>query len=231
MIVHQCEQNSPEWNELRLGIPTSSQFSRVITKAGKRSEQRDGYMMELLAERLLGRTLEPFKSFPMEQGSLSEAEAVAWYSLIRDIETQRVGFVTNDEGTWGASPDRLVGELGLLEIKCPTAPIHVSYLLQSGKAYETYFVQCQGQLWVCEREWTDVMSYFPDLPEALIRIEPDLKFQAMLADHIPHFSAELEQKWAWCCEQNWAVKDAHKPLSQQDELLKSLKESLIAVKK
>lgn len=231
MKLHNVVQGITEWSELRAGIPTASQFHRILTKSGKKSEQREAYMMDLLAERLLGRPLDPYISLPMQHGSLTEAEAVAWYHLIRDVQTERVGFVTNDAETWGASPDRFVGDIGLLEIKCPDPGTHMGYLMKAGSAYDKYRVQCSGQLWICERHWSDVMSYYPDMPEALTRIERDEKYITILAEAVQEFSAELELKWAWCCDQNWVVKPSRKPISQQDELIKAMKESLIELKR
>ncbi len=106
----------------------------------------------------------------MDRGSQMEADAVAFYELQRDCDTVKVGFITNDDGSVGASPDRLVGESGLLEIKVPSEAVHMSYLLGSGSAYEAYKVQMQGQLWVSGKAFNDSLSFHPELPPALLRI-------------------------------------------------------------
>jgi len=230
MKIYDVIQGMPEWSQLRAGIPTASQFHRILTKSGRKSEQREAYMMDLLAERFLGEPLEPFISLPMKHGSMTEIEAIHTYEFLRDLKTTPVGFVTNDAGTWGASPDRFVNADGNLEVKCPQPGTQMGYLLESGSVYDKYRIQCNGQLWITERDWVDIFSYHPGMPEALHRIERDEKFIRILAEAVQEFSAELERLWVYCCEQNWVIKPSRKPISQQDELVKALKESLISIK-
>lgn len=240
MIIHDVRQGSTEWNELRAGIPTSSQFHRILTAGGKKSEQRDIYKFTLLAERMLGKPLEPYKSLPMQHGSRTEAEAADWYELQRDVTTEVVGFVTNDEGTIGCSPDRFVeeasGRQGTVEFKCPEAWTHVSYLLRQGGAYDKYKIQCNGQLWICVRDFTDIMSYYSGLPEALHRIERDEKFLRLLAEAVMEFSADLEATWAKVLADGLLARpDMKRPAVEDgyshDALLRALKESLIEINK
>ena len=146
MIVHDCVQGTTEWAWLRAGMPTASNFDKIITPKGAVSTQAEKYMFKLLAERIMCHPCEEFKSSWMDRGQQTEGEAVAFYEMQRDVDTVKIGFVTNDTETIGASPDRLVGNVGLLEIKCPSEAVHVSYLLQAGSAYSEYRVQVQGQL-------------------------------------------------------------------------------------
>lgn len=228
MKIHDCQQNTPEWEALRSGIPTASEFDSILTRGGKKSESRERYMLTLLAERLMGHACQEHKTAWMERGSQAEASAVRFYELQKDLDTVPVGFVTNDAETWGASPDRFVGEIGMLEIKSPSEWVHMGYLLKSGKAYDKYIVQCQGQLLVClDREWTDIMSYHPELPEALIRIERDEKYQKLLDEAVREFSAELETAWVKCQESGWSTKVAARPMSAQAALIRDLKASLV----
>lgn len=192
MIVYHCKQGTPEWVGLRLGIPTASSFDRIITPKGKPSTQAEKYRFELLGERMSGHPETDFKSSWMERGSDWEGDAVNFYELQRDCETESVGFISNDTGTWGASPDSLVGPSGQLEIKCPKASTHVGYLLQAGSAYEEYRIQVQGQLWIAERDWCDVISYNSEMPMALTRIERDDAFISILSKAVAAFSEELE---------------------------------------
>ena len=117
MKIHDCKQNTTEWLDLRAGIPTASQFDRIITPTGKPSASAIPYMHQLLAERLMGRPITGYVSFDMDRGKDLEPEAVSFYEFTQDVETMPVGFITNDEETIGASPDRLIGSDGLLEIK------------------------------------------------------------------------------------------------------------------
>ncbi len=195
MKIHDCIQGTTAWLELRAGIPTASDFDRILTPSGKPSTQAEKYLYRLLAERLMGHPITEAVSMWMERGSLQEKNAVSFYELQRDCDTVPCGFVTTDDGSVGASPDRLVGNGGLLEIKCPSEPIHMGYLLKSGSAYEAYKVQCQGQLWVTDREWVDVLSYHPELPYALVTIQRDQEFIDKLAAAVGAFSQVLEKTY------------------------------------
>jgi hypothetical protein len=186
MIRLDLEQGSPEWFNARLGIPTASQFDRIITnKTMKLSEQSTKYAHQLIAEAWLGIALDAASSGFMQRGVEMEESAVSFYELKRDTDTETVGFVLRDDRRVGCSPDRFVGENGLLEIKCPSAAVHVGYLLDAeGIGYRA---QCQGQLWLCEREWVDTLSYHPELPPALVRQHRDEEFIAKLAAAVDQF--------------------------------------------
>lgn len=190
MIILDLEQGSPEWGAARLGIPTASQFSRLLTPTGKPSTSANGYMDELLAERLLGASLDQVTTDWMRRGRELEASAVRYYELQRDCDTKAIGFVLRDDGKCGCSPDRLVGEDGLLEIKCPGAKTHVTYL--RGDVSAAHKPQTQGQLWICEREWCDVLSYHPEMPPALVRVDRDEAYIKALATVVAQFAARLD---------------------------------------
>ncbi len=206
MIVHyDVVQGSQQWLAMRAGIPTASAFDKIITPTGKKSASAERYMHHLLAERMIGRPLIETVTTWMDRGSASEAEAVSYYELERDIDTVKVGFVTNDAKTIGASPDRFVGDEGLLEIKVPKESTVVSYLLKKPVDAE-YFVQTQGQLWITERKWTDILAYHPELPNIIRRIERDEEFIAKLAEAVTAFSRELEEYSAECAKRGWIQK-------------------------
>lgn len=172
MKLIDCVQGSPEWVAARLGIPTASQFSRILTPGGKPSSSAEPYMHALIAERLLGYPVVSADSTDfMERGKALEPEAVRYYELQRDMEAQRVGFCLADDGRCGCSPDRLIGKDGGLEIKTPSAAVHVGYLLDD--IPKKFGPQVQGCLWITGREWWDVLSYNPELPPALVRVYRD----------------------------------------------------------
>jgi hypothetical protein len=153
------------------------------------------YMFELLAERLTGEPTVSFTSHWMDRGSELEAEAVSYYEMQADCDTEKVGFIARADGRIGASPDRLVGDDGLLEIKVCKPATHVGYLLKSGAAYEEHRIQTQGQLWVAEREWNDLLAYNPLLPPALYRAHRDEAFIALLSSAVEAFSTALETQY------------------------------------
>jgi hypothetical protein len=185
MIRVDVQQGSPEWLRARLGIPTASRFDQIITpKTGKLSSSIDKLVHTLLAEQLLGVPMDGASSAFMERGEVLERKAVEFYEFERGVETEPGGFVLRNDRRVGCSPDRFVGPDGLLEIKCPSAAVHIGYLLdRDGIGYKP---QVQGQLWLCEREWSDTLSYNPDLPPALVR-------QARDEDYITLLAAAVEQ--------------------------------------
>ena len=130
MIFHAVNPRSQEWHALRLGIPTSSEFSKIITpKTMKLSSQAQGYLCRLLGEWLTGEQVENFASPWMDRGTELEDSAILAYEMLTDTETSPGGFVTTDDGLIGCSPDRLIGDDGDLEIKCPLIHTHIETLL------------------------------------------------------------------------------------------------------
>ncbi|MEQ1833525.1 MAG: lambda exonuclease family protein [Candidatus Eisenbacteria bacterium] len=191
MRVLDVVQGSPEWLEARLGIPTASRFDSIMTpKTLKASASQDKYMCTLLAERLLGFPADEVMTDWMQRGIELEPEAASAYEFERDVDAAKVGFVLSDCGRYGASPDRLVGKDGLLEIKCPSAGVHVAALL--GKGLDDYYYQCQGQLWVTGREWVDLMFYNPSLPRAIVRYARDVKYIAAMSQFVLEFCDRLD---------------------------------------
>jgi hypothetical protein len=189
MNVYDCPQGGDEWLALRLGIPTSSCFDKILTpKTLELSKSSRPYMCQLLAEWMYGAPLEAFVSPWMERGKDLEAEAVRYYELARECDTEAVGFVTTDDGMIGASPDRLAGADGVVELKCPELKTHVGYMLEPESLLVEYRMQVQGQLWVCERQWADMQSYYPGFPAVLLRAQRDEKVIAALEKHVSSFA-------------------------------------------
>lgn len=209
MKTYDVQQGSEAWVRLRLGIPTASMFDRIVTPGGKPSGKltQEKYRMALLGERITGVTDSDFKSSWMERGSIVEEEARDYYDLQRGFDVQKVGFVMNDAGTVGVSPDALVDAEGLMEIKCPKAGVHIGYLLKSGSAYEEYRVQVQGQLWITGKQWCDVISYHSAMPMALNRINRDEEFITFMAAGIMKFSDVLESASRELVSRGWLKED------------------------
>lgn len=186
MIRVDCIQGTPDWLYARLGVVTASNAHRIITpKTLKLSSQASGYAHELLAESALGHPIDNASSGFMERGNILEMKARQWYELQRDCEVEEVGFIMRDDRRAGCSPDGLVGANGGVEIKCPSAAVHIATLL--GEADEKHRCQVQMSMWVTEREYWDRVSYNPDLPSALIRFNRDEKFIAALSDAVDQF--------------------------------------------
>ena len=169
MKIHYMEQYSAEWRERHLGIPTSSQFHRIVTPKGEPSKQAVDYMYELIAAKLLQEEMNKVSGaaiFAMERGRRLEAEAAEDFRERYNLPIETVGFITNDEETMGCSPDRLIqGRNECLEIKCPLPWTHIGYLLDGPGA--DYRQQVQGQLMIGEFDCCHFYSYHPQMPPFL----------------------------------------------------------------
>lgn len=185
-------QGTTEWAMLRLGIPTASAFDKIITpKTLKPSSSAEDYAHRLIAEQILGIPLDDATSGAMQRGNILERKAVEFYELTREVDSTPIGFILRDDKRVGCSPDRLVGSDGLLEIKTPLAHTHVGYLLdEQGIGYR---LQVQGQLWISEREWSDTLSYNPEMPTALVRQYRDEKVIAPLAAAVNQFLEYVDE--------------------------------------
>jgi hypothetical protein len=191
-ILHDCVQYSDEYDRLRLGLPTSSNFHKIITPGGVPSKQWQDYACHLLAERVLERKVDTYTSRPMERGLIVEAEAAEWYELDSDQVTQKIGFVTTDDGKVGCSPDRLVGEDGLLELKCPLPQTQMEYWI-TGEVDDRFRPQLQGQLYITGRKWVDIVCWCEELPKVVMRVEPDEKYIEKLARELDIFNHFIER--------------------------------------
>ena len=160
------EQGSPEWFAARLGKATASRIADIVatTKSGY-GASRANYAAELVCERLTGTPVEKYKSAEMIWGTEKEPEARDSYCFYRDVSVEQIGFIDHPTiAMAGASPDGLVGEDGLIEIKAPNTATHLETLLgQSVPA--KYTSQMQWQMACTGRRWCDFVSYDPRLPE------------------------------------------------------------------
>ena len=163
-----------------------------MTPTGRASTAAEGYTAELLAEWALGYPIKEFGGNEWtERGKELEPDARAFYALDTNLDPQTVGFVYRDERKMvGCSPDALVGEQGVLELKCPRADTHLLWLARDAIPRD-HFIQVQGHIWVTGRSWCDFQSYHPDFPSLRKRDDPDDKLQAAFDKHIPEFIADL----------------------------------------
>lgn len=178
-IIEGLVQNSPEWLIHRIGMVTASRVADVVGRKqptavqkkegqpGDYLKKREDYLISVCVERLTGRASENYVSPAMEYGLETEPLAKAAYEIRTDREIIPVGFATHPTIEWfGASPDGLIGEDGLLETKCPNTSTHLAYLLD-GEVPIDYMPQMLAQMACTERKWCDFVSYDPRLPESL----------------------------------------------------------------
>lgn len=193
-----CVQGSDRWLSARLGIPTASQFHRIITPAkGDLSKQARKYAYQLVAERLLQQPVEAAigELEWVARGKLLEPLAVQQYEFTTDVETKPVGFITTDCGRIGCSPDRLiVGAQGGLEIKCGSPATHIGYLLDGPG--DDHKPQIQGQLAIAELAWSDLYGYHPELPAVLLRTHRDEPYIAKMQAALREFLDMLDDMLA-----------------------------------
>jgi len=191
MKTYMCEQYSPQWWNLRRGIPTASQFDRIMTPVKRQySSAARKYARELVAESAVNWTPPFYASQAMQHGTNTEPEARAWYAFTYDdLPVQQVGFCVTDDGLIGCSPDFLAGSVGGGEIKCPQPDTHLGYL-DDCVLPPDYACQVHGSLIVTGRQWWDFVSYCPGLPPFVVRVVPD-DFTEQLRGYIGRFLTEL----------------------------------------
>ena len=190
MTIIPCEQGTPEWFKVRSGMPTSSEFATVMAKGkdGGDSKTRRTYMLKLAGEIITGEPMENYTNVHMERGKVMEDEARNLYSFMRDVDPQRVGFIIN--GPKGCSPDSLIDKSGMVEIKTQLPHLLIETLLKDDFPPE-HKAQCQGALWVAEREWIDIAVYWPKLPLFVKRAHRDEDYIKQIADAVDKFNREL----------------------------------------
>jgi hypothetical protein len=206
-------QGSDEWLTARLGIPTASEFSRIITAVkGDLSKSARKYAHALIAETMLGRPLEKPPGIPwaMKRGKDLEPIAVERYAGEHKVEVRRVGFVTTNDGRIGASPDGLiVGTRGGLEVKCVLDDNHVG--IWADGPGDDYKQQVQGNLAVCELDYWDLYAWHPDLPSITIRTKRDEPYIAKMSAALVEFLAIRDEMLAKALEAGWRMTKSDVP--------------------
>jgi hypothetical protein len=187
LVIYDCPQNSPEWHEARRGIPTASRFADVLAKG--QGITRRKYLLTLAGELLTGECSEGHTNAHMERGHAMEDDARQMYAFMRDADPVLVGFMRR--GRVGASPDSLVGDDGLLEIKTKLPHLQLD-CLEKGKLPPEHVAQVQGQIWVSGRQFCDFVSYWPRMPLFHVRVERDDTYIAKLAQEVDDFLGELD---------------------------------------
>lgn len=180
MIQYKVEQNSDEWFALRRGKFTASTFKDLFM--GKETQGYKDAIYKVAFERLTNTSPESFTNEYIQRGTELEPEARAWYEFEKNVEVIKAGFFEYND--WiGASPDGLIGEDGLLEIKCPKYSTMMDYLIKK-ELPKTYYYQVHGQLLVTDRQWCDFIAYHPSLPKFVLRVERKRKIDDEILDKL-----------------------------------------------
>lgn len=191
------KQQSTEWYQARLGRVTASKISDVMakTKTGY-SATRKNYMTQLLLERLTGQKEESYTNTAMQHGIETEDEARKSYEIETFNVVEECGFYETPGLMSGASPDGLIGEEGLIEIKCPNTSTHIETILNK-EIDRKYFLQMQWQMFCTNRKWCDFVSYDNRVPGNLRlfikRVERDEDLLMEIFEEVKKFLAELDE--------------------------------------
>ena len=205
IMIEMMDQGTDAWFEARIGKVTASRVADVLakTKTGY-SATRDNYMAQLVCERLTGEKGESFTNAAMQHGTDTEPLGRAAYEALKDVLVDEVGFVPHPSIIMaGASPDGLVGDDGLLEIKCPNTATHIETLL-SQTVPSKYNTQMQFQMACTNRSWCDFVSFDNRLPQELQlfvkRVPRDNMYIRLMEEEIVKFLNELDVKIAQLME-------------------------------
>lgn len=194
MRIVECEQGSPEWFAARTGKVTASRFidARATNKDGKSSQKRLDYMAELALERITGNLADRFVNDAMRRGTQLEPEARDAYQVLTGNFVTAVGICLHDTLPIGYSPDGLVDDDGLIEVKCPASPFKLTQLLLTRDVSE-YMDQMQGGMWITGRKWCDLIVYHPSLPLRQIRIMRNDEHIGKLVLDLDRFMADVDE--------------------------------------
>lgn len=187
-----CEQGTPEWLAARAGVVTASEFSAVMAKGrgGAPSETRRKLIYVKAAEILTGAPVQTFAgNIHTERGHLMEPEVRDLYAATSPDPCTQVGFMRR--GRIGCSPDTLVGNDGLLEIKTKLPHLQIE-AVEAGVLPSEHVAQVQGQLLVSGRQWCDFRSYWPGLPQLKVRVYRDADYLANLWAELVKFNNEVD---------------------------------------
>lgn len=191
--VHNMEQGTQEWYEARLGLITASVAKQLLTATYKVSKDKknDLLAMELASERITGRRIETYITRDMERGHREEVIARNIYCTHYKSVVE-AGFITTDRLGFkvGYSPDGLVGDRGIIEIKSRLPKFQIQTIVE-GEVPSEYVVQCQMGMWVAEREFCDFIQYSNGLPMFVKRVEPDPVIVEALEEALSLFEEKI----------------------------------------
>lgn len=194
-IITEVQQGSPEWLALRLGIVTCSELECLLVNGKGEAGFGAGaftYMNTLIGERITGEAADPFQgNRHTERGHELEGVARNLYEQREEVETKQVAIILNHGA--GYSPDSLVGPKGLTEIKTKLPKFQVEVIL-SGEIPKEHVAQCQGGLWVSEREWIDFVCYWPGMPLFIKRAYRDEALIRKLKERVNTFYEILDDR-------------------------------------
>ena len=191
------QQGTVEWHQLRLGKVTASRVADILakTKSGP-SASRGNYLIELALQRVTKTIEESYQNEAMQWGTQTEPQARVAYEVKTGNFVDQIAFINHPHILgFGCSPDGLVGNDGLIEIKCPNSATHWSYI-KANKPPEKYIIQMQAQMAVTGAKWCDFVSFDPRMPERsqllIVHVPRDPEFILFMEAEIKQFLNEVE---------------------------------------
>lgn len=193
------DQGSDGWKQSRFGYVTGSRFADVMTNARSKSglsQTAERYMLDLIGEHLTQKPASTVKTYAMEWGNTYEPLARQEYERQTGRTVMLSGFVEHGcERFVGGSPDGIVGQLGMIEIKCPLTQANHARVIISGTMPDDHTDQVQGYLWLTGSLWCDFISFHPDFPDRwrllVVRVERDNKYILELQRRVIDFRDEM----------------------------------------
>lgn len=201
------EQRTDEWHKARYGWATASRLADLMakTKSGP-SATREKYLTQVVIERITNQPYSSgFTSAAMQRGIELEPKAICAYEIITGNTVDPVGFVRHPSIDYaGASPDGMIGQDGLIEVKCPESHTHIA-TIEKGKIDRRYMLQMQFQMACTKRQWCDFVSFDDRMPGALttkiIRVEKDQKMIDLIESEVISFLDEANKRVAKLMEE------------------------------
>lgn len=194
-IITNIEQGSADWLAMRLGIVTMSELDCLLVNGKGQEGFGDAaftYMDQLIGERITGEAAElPFSTRATERGHELEGKARDLYVAREGVQLDQVAIILNHGA--GYSPDVVIGSEGLVEIKTKLPKFQVGVIL-ANEVPKDHVAQCQGGLWVSEREWIDFISYWPGMPMFVKRMHRDEAMIRKIAERVATFYELLEAR-------------------------------------
>jgi putative phage-type endonuclease len=195
MILHNIEQGSEAWHQIRCGRVTGTRFASLV--AGETTKTYKDLVTNIACEIITGKAEETYINAIMEKGIETEPIARAEYESLFETEVKTIGFITPDEDNkyydWiGVSPDGLL-DTGLIEIKCPLMKTHFGYI-EDNRLPAEYRHQVQGQLFVTGLEYCDFMSFVEGMKPFIIRAYPDMELFAEFEKRLDILIIQVKEK-------------------------------------
>jgi putative phage-type endonuclease len=188
-MIHEVEQGSPEWHELRSTRFTASNFYKMFLKENTKTYQN--FINEVVFARLTGEVEEGYTNDFMRRGIEVEPQAIEQYELDSFNKVHRVGFISYSD--WiGCSPDGLIGTDGMIQIKCPKATTLMEYY--GGEVPNDYYIQMQGELFVTGRAWSIFYVYHPKLKPYEIKVDRDEEMISQIHEKLSECIKEAKRR-------------------------------------